>query len=274
MKKRKNIIFRTTAINFLKFSVLRTEALCPQSSPKNWFTVPKFWKLSSGSDFQNLWRGVKTAEAQEGVEFTSPHKHIKNTSTNGTVLTEPRLNISLGPWAPGRTRKIPAYTDRTHKRGREKKEGRKWDRICAPGSGCWSRGEVPVLGEALSPAARSTGTDRKLWGLFIGKDSKMHSSVGKVSVCSAADPASIAGPGSSPGEGYATPLSYSCHRQRSLVGYSSWDPKSQTRCSELVLGLQQPVCGQQDNVRPTEMMWGTALHALDEDISLPVQTGG
>ena len=75
-----------------------------------------------------------------------------------------------------------------------------------------------------------------------------------LSACSAADPASIPGPGSSPGEGNATPLHYSCHGQRSLVGYSSRDPKGQTRRSELVLGLQQPVCGRQDNVRPTETM--------------------
>ena len=64
------------------------------------------------------------AEAQEDVEFISPHKRIKNTSTNGTILTEDQLNISLGPWALGRTGKIPAYTDGTHKRRREKKEER------------------------------------------------------------------------------------------------------------------------------------------------------
>ena len=75
------------------------------------------------------------AEAQEDVEFISPHKRIKNTSTNGTILTEDQLNIRLGPWALGRTGKIPAYTDGTHKRRREKKEEREWHRICAPGLG-------------------------------------------------------------------------------------------------------------------------------------------
>ena len=38
--------------------------------------------------------------------------------------------------------------------------------------------------------------------------------------------------------------------------------------------LQQPVCGRQNNLSPTKTTGGTALHALDEDVFLPVQTGG
>ena len=30
---------------------------------------------------------------QEDAEFLSPHKHIQNASTNGTVLTDDLLNI-------------------------------------------------------------------------------------------------------------------------------------------------------------------------------------
>ena len=51
----------------------------------------------------------------------------------------------------------------------------------------------------------------------------------------AGDPGSIPGPGRSPGEGNGNPLQYSClgksHGHRSLVGYSPWGCKSQTRLS-------------------------------------------
>ena len=46
-------------------------------------------------------------EEQEDLEFTSPHKHIKNTSTNGTILTEHMLNTSRRPRTPKRKRRIP-----------------------------------------------------------------------------------------------------------------------------------------------------------------------
>ena len=39
-------------------------------------------------------------EEQEDVEFVFPHKCIKNTSTKGTVITEPLLNISGSLWTP------------------------------------------------------------------------------------------------------------------------------------------------------------------------------
>ena len=54
-------------------------------------------------------------------------------------------------------------------------------------------------------------------------------SVGKESTCSAGDLGSIPGLGRSPGGGHGHPLQYSClenpHGQRSLAGYSPWDPK-------------------------------------------------
>ena len=46
-------------------------------------------------------------EEEEDGEVTSLHKYMKNTSTNGTNLTEHMLNTSRGPWTPKRTRKIP-----------------------------------------------------------------------------------------------------------------------------------------------------------------------
>ena len=52
---------------------------------------------------------------------------------------------------------------------------------------------------------------------------------GKESACSAEDPGSIPGSGTSPGEGNGNPLQYSWlekfHGQRSLMGYSSWGHK-------------------------------------------------
>ena len=56
-----------------------------------------------------------------------------------------------------------------------------------------------------------------LVGTLCGSDNKE-------SACSAGDPGSIPGLGSSPGEGNGNPLQYSClgnpHGQRSLAGYS------------------------------------------------------
>ena len=40
----------------------------------------------------------------------SPHKYIKNTSTNGTILIEHLLNIGERPWTPKRTRNPPPHT--------------------------------------------------------------------------------------------------------------------------------------------------------------------
>ena len=48
-------------------------------------------------------------EEQEDVEFMSPHKHIKTTTTNGTFLTEHLLNTSRRPWTLERTERSPCY---------------------------------------------------------------------------------------------------------------------------------------------------------------------
>ena len=57
-------------------------------------------------------------------------------------------------------------------------------------------------------------------------------SVGKEAACNAGDLNSTPGSRRSPGEGNGNPLQYSCqeksHGQRSLMGYSPWDRKSQT----------------------------------------------
>ena len=50
------------------------------------------------------------------MEFTSPHKYIKNTSTNETILTEHLLNTSGEPQTPKRTRKIPTQLGRMKER--------------------------------------------------------------------------------------------------------------------------------------------------------------
>ena len=59
------------------------------------------------------------------------------------------------------------------------------------------------------------------------------SSNGKESACNAGDRGSIPGLGRSPGGGHSNALQYSClenpHGQRTLVGYSPWVAKSQTR---------------------------------------------
>ena len=84
------------------------------------------------------------------MEHTSPHKYIKNTSTNETVLTEHQLNTSRGPQIAKRTRKIPAQPGRM----KEKKGVRQ---TLHPWMGNWRRGEPS------SPAGRPAGTHRELW---------------------------------------------------------------------------------------------------------------
>ena len=61
---------------------------------------------------------------QEDVEFASPHKYIKNTSTNGTVLTEHLLNTSGGSWTPIWTRKIPMQPGRMMKEKKKRGNGK------------------------------------------------------------------------------------------------------------------------------------------------------
>ena len=71
------------------------------------------------------------------VEFTSSHKGIKNTSTNGTVLAEHLLNTGRGPWTPERTGK-----DEREKRKEEEAGQDLW--VWVEGVRNWRRGEVPA----------------------------------------------------------------------------------------------------------------------------------
>lgn len=57
------------------------------------------------------------------MEFVSPYKHIKNTSTSGIVLTEHLLNISGRLWTSKRTRKIPSQPGRVKERKEKSKKG-------------------------------------------------------------------------------------------------------------------------------------------------------
>ena len=56
----------------------------------------------------------------------------------------------------------------------------------------------------------------------------LHGSVVKNLAANAGDAGLIPELGRSPGEGSGNILPYSCHGQRSLVGSSPWDHKSQT----------------------------------------------
>lgn len=53
------------------------------------------------------WDFSKMVEEYEDMEFLSPHKCIKETSTREAVTTEHLPNTSRGPWAPKRTRETP-----------------------------------------------------------------------------------------------------------------------------------------------------------------------
>ena len=59
------------------------------------------------------------------MEFTSSHKYIKNTSTDGTILTEHLLNISRGPWTSKRSRKIPMKPGNMKEMKKKRKKGNK-----------------------------------------------------------------------------------------------------------------------------------------------------
>ena len=65
---------------------------------------------------------------------------------------------------------------------------------------------------------------------------------GKESACNVGDLGSIPGLGRSPGGGHGNPLQYSFlenpHRQRSLVGYSSWDSKELNMTEQLSTPLR------------------------------------
>ena len=59
------------------------------------------------------------------MKFISPHKYIKNTSANGTILTEHLLNISRRLQTPKRTVKIPTQLGRMTEKKKRKEEMRR-----------------------------------------------------------------------------------------------------------------------------------------------------
>ena len=63
------------------------------------------------------------------MEFISPYKCIKNTSTNGTVLREHRLKVSRGPRSPKRTRNphVTGEDERKKKQKRREEVATSWE---------------------------------------------------------------------------------------------------------------------------------------------------
>ena len=98
------------------------------------------------------------------MEFISPHKCIKNISTNGIVLTEHLLNTSRGPLTFKKTRKNTAKLGRTKEIRKEKEEKRKRDGTCTPGRELKERRDSHIRGSSLTNG-RSSETEAELWGL-------------------------------------------------------------------------------------------------------------
>ena len=65
--------------------------------------------------------------------------------------------------------------------------------------------------------------------------------LGKESACNAGDSGLIPGSGRTPEGGHGNPFQYSCrenpHRQRGLMGYSSWGHKESDTTERLTLNL-------------------------------------
>ena len=95
------------------------------------------------------------------MEHTSPHKYIKNTSANKTVLTEHLLNTSRIPWALKRTRKIPWQAVGWKKDKR--KEKTEWD-LHPWGEGVEGEERVPHLGKTPRWLGDQLGQEGSLGG--------------------------------------------------------------------------------------------------------------
>ena len=99
------------------------------------------------------------------MEFAFPHKYIKNTSINGTVLTGYLLNTSRRPWIPKR---IGKKKKKTCNNIRWRKEvGRDQDLTES-----WKWGEIPSFREILSQ-----------WGNQLGERQSFKGSEGNAAVC-------------------------------------------------------------------------------------------
>ena len=62
---------------------------------------------------------------QKDMKFVAPDKCVKNTSTNGTVLTEHLLNVRGRLWTPKRTGKMPLQLTRMKDQRKKKEESNK-----------------------------------------------------------------------------------------------------------------------------------------------------
>ena len=105
--------------------------------------------------------GWEESKWKENMELVPPHRYIKNTSTNGTVLTEQLLNISGRLWKLKRTRKIPSQLGRMKER---KKEKRNQGGINTSGGKLKVRRSSHTQKTPLT-AGKSAGTERDLWGI-------------------------------------------------------------------------------------------------------------
>ena len=105
------------------------------------------------------------------MEFLSPHSYMKNTSTNGTVLTGHLLNTSKRLWTPKRTRKIPAQLARMKEGKKEKRDQKRnqhlwWE---AEGEERFLHSEKPPHGGEMSwdrkgPSGDKRGTQQTVCG--------------------------------------------------------------------------------------------------------------
>ena len=70
-------------------------------------------------------------------------------------------------------------------------------------------------------------------------------SAGKESALNAGDPGLIPGSGRTPGGGHGNPFQYSClenpHRQRGLMGCSSWSHKESDTTEQLTLIIKRNI---------------------------------
>ena len=102
---------------------------------------------------------------QEDGKFVAPHKYIKNTSTNRTVLSEHLLNISGRLQTSKRTRKIPSQPGRTKERKKEKRTQKRdqqpWQESEGEGRSPHS-GKLPHGGEMHWDRKGPSGDQRRM----------------------------------------------------------------------------------------------------------------
>ena len=93
------------------------------------------------------------------MEFISPHKCIKNTSTKETVLTEHLLNISGRLWTPKKKQENYPHNKVGQKKGKGNQKG------SATLMGSWRWEEFPTLRKIPSQWGNQLGQKEILMGL-------------------------------------------------------------------------------------------------------------